>query len=110
VKAAFWIFVVIVGCVVYGISHSDSTTASAPAATSSYSAPAYEPSAQTSDVPAPGDPQFGSGHQAGYDWAQEHGIDDEDACETAGNNSNSPSFAEGCKAYVQENDPSGDNN
>lgn len=41
-----------------------------------------------------------SGHVAGYNWAEEHDIDDEDDCETAGDNSNSPSFAEGCKTYV----------
>jgi hypothetical protein len=41
-----------------------------------------------------------SGHEAGYNWAEEHDIDDEDDCETAGDNSNSPSFGEGCKAYV----------
>jgi hypothetical protein len=41
-----------------------------------------------------------SGHEAGYKWAEEHDIDDEDDCEAAGDNSNSPSFAEGCKAYV----------
>jgi hypothetical protein len=41
-----------------------------------------------------------SGHEAGYKWAEEHGIDDEGDCDAAGDNSNSPSFAEGCKAYV----------
>jgi hypothetical protein len=46
-----------------------------------------------------------SGHEAGYNWAQEHDIDDEDACETAGDNSNSPSFAAGCGAYVNGEDP-----
>lgn len=44
-----------------------------------------------------------SGHEAGYNWAEEHGIDDESDCDTAGDTSNSPSFAEGCRAYVQEN-------
>jgi len=41
-----------------------------------------------------------SGHEAGYKWAEQHAIDDEDDCDTAGDNSNSPSFAEGCKAFV----------
>jgi hypothetical protein len=41
-----------------------------------------------------------SGHEAGYNWAEAHDIDDEDVCDTAGDNSNSASFAEGCKAYV----------
>lgn len=39
-----------------------------------------------------------SGHAAGYQWAEEHDIDDEDDC-----GGNSQSFIEGCKAYVQEN-------
>jgi hypothetical protein len=38
-----------------------------------------------------------SGHQAGYDWAEQHDIDDEDDC-----GGNSESFIEGCKAYVRE--------
>jgi hypothetical protein len=38
-----------------------------------------------------------SGHQAGYDWAEKHDIDDEDNC-----GGNSESFIEGCKAYVRE--------
>lgn len=38
-----------------------------------------------------------SGHQAGYDWAEKHDIDDEDDCR-----GNSESFIEGCKAYVEE--------
>ena len=41
-----------------------------------------------------------SGHEAGYAWAEEHDISDGDACDTAGEHSNSPSFAEGCHAYV----------
>jgi len=41
-----------------------------------------------------------SGHEAGYKWAEEHGINDGDDCDTAGEHSNSPSFAEGCHAYV----------
>lgn len=41
-----------------------------------------------------------SGHEAGYRWAEEHDITDGDDCDTAGEHSNSPSFAEGCHAYV----------
>lgn len=37
-----------------------------------------------------------SGHQAGYDWAEENDIDDEDSCDTP-----SQSFNEGCQSYVQ---------
>ncbi len=37
-----------------------------------------------------------SGHQAGYDWAEENDIDDEDSCDTP-----SQSFNEGCQSYVE---------
>ncbi len=37
-----------------------------------------------------------SGHQAGYDWAEENDIDDEGACDTP-----SQSFNEGCQSYVE---------
>jgi len=36
-----------------------------------------------------------SGHQAGYDWAEQNDIDDEDSCDTP-----SQSFNEGCQSYV----------
>ena len=38
-----------------------------------------------------------SGHEAGYDWAEEKGITDPNDC---GGNSNS--FIEGCEAYANE--------
>jgi hypothetical protein len=38
-----------------------------------------------------------SGHDAGYDWAEENDIDDPDDC---GGNSNS--FIEGCEQYAEE--------
>lgn len=38
-----------------------------------------------------------SGHDAGYGWAEEHGIDDPDDC-----GGNSQSFIEGCQAYAEE--------
>jgi len=37
-----------------------------------------------------------SGHQAGYDWAEEKGIYDESSCSTP-----SQSFNEGCQSFVQ---------
>jgi hypothetical protein len=43
-----------------------------------------------------------SGHEAGLNWAEEHGITDGDDCDTAGEHSNSPSFAERCHAYVDD--------
>jgi hypothetical protein len=42
-----------------------------------------------------------SGHQAGYNWAQQNGISDESACK-----SNSNSFNEGCRTFVEENSTS----
>ena len=39
-----------------------------------------------------------SGHEAGYAWAEENGIDDPDTC-----GGNSQSFEEGCRAYAEEN-------
>jgi hypothetical protein len=39
-----------------------------------------------------------SGHEAGYQWAEDNGIVDENDC---GGNSNS--FVEGCYAYVENN-------
>jgi hypothetical protein len=38
-----------------------------------------------------------SGHEAGYNWAEENGIDDPDDC-----GGNSDSFIEGCQAYAEE--------
>ena len=49
-----------------------------------------------------------SGHEAGYEWADAEGIDDEDDCDAARDHSNSPSFAEGCKAFVNAEADSND--
>jgi hypothetical protein len=38
-----------------------------------------------------------SGHEAGYRWAEEHGIDDRSDC-----SGNSESFVEGYRAYAEE--------
>lgn len=38
-----------------------------------------------------------SGHEAGYEWAEENGIVDPDDC-----GGNSDSFIEGCQAYAEE--------
>ncbi|WP_425350130.1 hypothetical protein [Rhizobium esperanzae] len=37
------------------------------------------------------------GHRAGYEWAEENGIQSEDDC-----SGNSSSFEEGCKTYVED--------
>jgi hypothetical protein len=49
--------------------------------------------------------QAGEGHDAGYSWAAEKGIDDPDNCYSASGEAinNSPSFTEGCLEYLQEN-------
>jgi hypothetical protein len=39
-----------------------------------------------------------SGHAAGYRWAEEHDVDDEDKCPQG----NSESFYEGCLVFVQD--------
>lgn len=38
-----------------------------------------------------------SGHEAGYEWAEEHGISDPSDC-----GGNSQSFIEGCESYAVE--------
>lgn len=44
-----------------------------------------------------------SGHEAGYEWAERKGIDDEDDCTGKSN-----SFIEGCIAYVKEQNGEGE--
>lgn len=39
-----------------------------------------------------------SGHEAGYEWAEENSVEDVDDC-----GGNSDSFIEGCYSYVEEN-------
>lgn len=43
-----------------------------------------------------------SGHEAGYEWAEERGITDPDDC-----GGNSESFIEGCRAYAGDEGPGG---
>jgi len=40
-----------------------------------------------------------SGHDAGYEWAENHDIDDPDDC-----GGRSQSFVEGCRAYAEEHE------
>lgn len=46
-----------------------------------------------------GNPCLGdcSGHQAGYDWAEQNDVDDESSCSTP-----SASFNQGCESYVED--------
>lgn len=39
-----------------------------------------------------------SGHQAGYEWAEQNDINDEAACDTP-----AQSFNEGCQSYIDNN-------
>lgn len=41
----------------------------------------------------------GEGYDAGYEWAEENGIDDTYSCDTP-----SSSFNDGCMDYVEENE------
>lgn len=90
----------IIGC-------SESATTEAPSdETTEYTDSAYDDSAQAAEE-APtysgqefnGNPCIGdcSGHEAGYQWAEENGIDDPDTC-----GGNSDSFIEGCQSYAEE--------
>lgn len=72
-------------------------TASSGAATSGTEADSSAPSATFHGYDCLGDC---SGHQAGYDWAEEKGITDPESC-----GGNSRSFIEGCKAYAGEEGP-----
>jgi len=88
------LLLVVIACILYFIFHrpdeASDVNSLAPASENSNS---YTPSTS-------GD--FGSGHQAGYDWAESNDITDESDCEAAGDHSNSLSFAEGCEAYVSD--------
>lgn len=96
--SAIIIGLLILGGIIYGINNgskdseqgaSPSYTAPADSRSSSYSEPAeFHGYDCTADC---------SGHEAGYRWAEEHDIADEDDC-----GGNSESFIEGCKAYVEE--------
>lgn len=111
-RILFWILVI--AAILLWISHStsgpqrsaDSGSRSDDESTSRVDSPqrsTFDSDPCTSDC---------SGHEAGYNWAESKGISDEDDCEQAGETSNSPSFAAGCKAYVrgdsQDEESSGD--
>ena len=54
-----------------------------------YNPPTFHGNTCTSDC---------SGHEAGYEWAEENGISDPSDC-----GGNSTSFIEGCESYAEEN-------
>ena len=110
-KKVIWAIIIAVG-LVFLLTHFKTDVGSTPAVTSTPSnsnSTATESDDTSAAMPTSstfaGSPCTSDcgGHEAGYNWAEEHGIDDESDCDTAGDTSNSPSFAEGCRAYVQEN-------
>ena len=95
-----WVLGIVAAILIFsGEKHGD--TSVAPQQPYYQSPPTYQPPA----VPAYSPPVFMgypctsncSGHEAGYQWAEENGIDDPDNC---GGNSNS--FIEGCQVYAEE--------
>ena len=97
-KVGQWIVgALVVICIIYAVANKDD----------------HEPAQRTPSAPSDSDSESTStsdlrfhgydctvdcsGHEAGYQWAEEHDIDDEDNC-----GGNSDSFIEGCKAYVHE--------
>lgn len=106
--------------VIWILNHDSGTSPSSPTGNAEQAPPAVStgvvPNAASSS-PLPSSPRtfagYGcasdcSGHEAGFNWAEEHDIDNEDDCDAAGDTSNSPSFAEGCKAYVNGDSPDED--
>jgi len=105
-----WGAVVVVGLLLFAASkcESDTTTESEPFA----AAPSREELVEAAAEEA-ADELYGqsyqevlgdigctsdcSGHDAGFAWAQENGVDDPDVCD-----GNSDSFIEGCRAYGEE--------
>lgn len=71
-----------------------STTPAVPIVTRSTPYTPYTPSLKFRGYPCTEDC---SGHEAGYEWAEEEGIEDPDDC-----GGNSDSFIEGCQAYAEE--------
>jgi hypothetical protein len=94
VAPIFWI-VLAIGVLIYWSNSDDHHSQASSAAAESYSDDGGADGPGTfHDDPCTVDC---SGHQAGYDWAEQHDIDDLDNC-----GGNSESFIEGCKAYVRE--------
>ncbi len=87
---------------VFLLAHSQTDVLNDPAAVSCPSGSNPHVTVQSEDITAAqGTPTFVDdpctsdcgGNEAGYNWAKVHGINDDADCETAGETSNSPSFA-----------------
>jgi hypothetical protein len=93
-------FMIATSLLLTGCSDSSTTEAPPMKETSNYEEDAVEEEAPTySGESFDGNPCIGdcSGHEAGYQWAEENSITDPDNC---GGNSNS--FIEGCRSYAEE--------
>jgi len=105
-RARPWILGLIIAGIVAANRESRSSNTDSPGASSnsiSRLPPASAPVIPYAPVYTPSFHGYGctqdcSGHEAGYQWAEDNDIDDEDDC-----GGNSESFIEGCKAYVEEN-------
>jgi hypothetical protein len=108
VKVFFWLCLVCL--VIWAIGHDKSSSSeSAPVSTHETSSSTAE-SEEAEPDPSPSFAGYPctidcSGHKAGYEWAERNSIDDEDDCDAAAERSDSPSFGEGCKAYVNGESP-----
>lgn len=91
VKNIFWILVAVF--ILYTCTKKESPPK--PYNSYTYPVPSSRPNLQFGNYECTVDC---SGHQAGYDWAEDNAIDDEDDC-----TGNSQSFIEGCIQYVEEN-------
>lgn len=85
---------------------SESATTEAPSdETTEYTDSSYDDSIPVEEEPTYSGNEFNgypcigdcSGHEAGYQWAEENSITDEYDCSTPSN-----SFNEGCQSYVEE--------
>jgi len=97
------IFVVVVIGLYWWFHRSDDLEPGGAAHSISQDVPESQPKDNESGAGRPVTTHYlGSGHEAGYEWAERKGITDSEDCDAAGEHSNSPSFAEGCNAYVEE--------
>lgn len=76
---------------------------SVPQPTQPVATPTPKPAPLPQPKPQPVQSNWGSGHQAGYDWGEAH-----DICDTDYNNGNSESFNEGVRQWAEDNCDSGD--
>ena len=95
-----WVWVVGFILLIWFFSE-DKKVANSPAAYEPYASESQSEPIQSYSPPATfgGNPCTGdcSGHEAGYNWAEDNGINNPDDC-----GGNSDSFIEGCQTYAEE--------